>query len=211
MGFLVRVLKILLVLVLLCVVVLWFAARRGDRGYMAQEVTIDRPAPMVFRWITTDDLLRRWISDLVKLEKTGPAGPAQPSSVYRIDEFIAKRRVVFEVKVIRTIPNQELELAVNSAVGSTDSYTGTAHFKLFPNGDYTKVEFTSQTDFQSLGDQIIEPILTYATQKKMQEDLTRLKLMMEAEPAMATQVVVRGRSTGKRNSRTFAEISTDVR
>jgi len=197
MGFLVRVLKILLVLVLLCVVVLWFAARRGDRGYMAQEVTIDRPAPMVFRWITTDDLLRRWISDLVKLEKTGPAGPAQPSSVYRIDEFIAKRRVVFEVKVIRTIPNQELELAVKSAVGSTDRYTGTAHFKLFPNGDYTKVEFTSQTDFQSLGDQIIEPILTYATQKKMQEDLTRLKLMMEAEPATATQVVVRARSTGK--------------
>jgi uncharacterized protein YndB with AHSA1/START domain len=197
MGFLVRALKILLVLVLLCAVVLWFAARRGDRGYIAQEVTIDRPAPMVFRWITTDDLLRRWISDLVKLEKTGPAGPAQPSNVYRIDEFIAKRRVVFEVKVIRTIPNQELELAVKSAVGSTDSYTGTAHFKLFPNGDYTKVEFTSQTDFQSLDDQIIEPILTYATQKKMQEDLTRLKLMMEAEPAMATPVVVRGRSTGK--------------
>jgi uncharacterized protein YndB with AHSA1/START domain len=197
MGFLVRVLKILLVLVLLCVVVLWFAARRGDRGYIAQEVTIDRPAPLVFRWITTDDLLRRWISDLVKLERTGPAGPAQPSNVYRIDEFIAKRRVVFEVKVIRTIPNQELELAVKSAVGSNDSYAGTAHFKLFPNGDYTKVEFTSQTDFQSLGGQIIEPILTYATQKKMQEDLTRLKLMMEAEPAAATQSVVRGRSTGK--------------
>jgi len=197
MDFLVRALKILLVLVLLCMVVLWFASRRGDRGYIAQEVTIDRPAPMVFRWITTDDLLRRWISDLVKLEKTGPAGPAQPSNVYRIDEFIAKRRVVFEVKVIRTIPNQELELAVNSAVGSTDSYTGTAHFKLFPNGDYTKVEFTSQTDFQSLGDQIIEPILTYATQKKMQEDLTRLKLMLEAEPAAATQVVLRGRSIGK--------------
>jgi uncharacterized protein YndB with AHSA1/START domain len=197
MGFLVRALKILLVLIVLCVVVLWFAARRGDRGYIAQEVTIDRPAPLVFRWITTDDLLRRWISDLVKLERMGPAGPAQASNVYRIDEFIAKRRVVFEVKVIRTIPNQELELAVKSAVGSADSYTGTAHFKLFPNGDYTKVEFTSQTDFQSLGGQIVEPILTYATQKKMQEDLTRLKLMMEAEPATATQSVVRGRATGK--------------
>jgi hypothetical protein len=31
----------------------------------------------------------------------------------------------------------------------------------------------------------------------MHEDLTRLKLMMEAEPATATQSVVRGRSTGK--------------
>jgi uncharacterized protein YndB with AHSA1/START domain len=197
MGFLVRALKILLVLVLLCVVVLWFAARRGDRGYIAQEITIDRPASMVFRWITTDDLLRRWISDLIKLEKTNPAGPTQASNVYRIDELIAKRRVAFEVKVIRTIPNQELELALKSAAGSADSYTGTASFKLLANGDYTKVEFTSQTNFQSLGDQIIEPFLTYATQKKVQEDLTRLKLMMEAEPPTATQSVVRGRSTGK--------------
>src|SRR5260370_33468651 len=194
MGFLVRALEILPVLVLLCAVVLWLAARRGDRGYIAQEVTIDRPAPMVFRWITTDDLLRRWISDLVKLERMGPAGPAQPSNVYRIDEFIAKRRVFFEVKVIRTIPNQELELAVQSAVGSTDSYTGTAHFKLFPNGDYTKLEFTSQTDFQSLADQIVQPILTYSTRRKVQEDITRLTLMTDGGPPPATRSAFGGRS-----------------
>src|SRR6266436_6417836 len=101
MGFLVRVLKIMLV----------FAAHRGDRGYIEFEVTIDRPAPVVFHWITTDELLRRWISDLVKLEKAGPAGPAQPNSVYRLDELIEKRRVAFDLRLIRVIPNQELELA----------------------------------------------------------------------------------------------------
>ena len=42
MGFLVRALRILLVLVLLCAAVLWFAARREDRGYIELEVTIDR-------------------------------------------------------------------------------------------------------------------------------------------------------------------------
>ena len=81
MGFLVRTLRILLVLVLLSALVLWFAARRGDRGYIQEEVTIDRPAPLVFRWITTDELLRRWISDLVKLEKSGSAGPVQANDV----------------------------------------------------------------------------------------------------------------------------------
>jgi uncharacterized protein YndB with AHSA1/START domain len=195
MGFLVRVLKILLVLVLLSLVVLWFAAHRGDRGYIEFEVTIDRPAPAVFHWITTDELLRRWISDLVKLEKAGPAGPAQPSSVYRLDEFIATRRVAFDVKVIRTIPNQELELVVRPAEESSGGYAATADFKLLPSGEYTRVVFTSQSNFQSLADQMIEPILTYATRKKLEEDLTRLKLMMEAEPATPSDN--RGRTTGK--------------
>jgi uncharacterized protein YndB with AHSA1/START domain len=195
MGFLVRVLKILLVLVLLSVVVLWFAAHRGDRGYIEFEVTIDRPAPTVFRWITTDELLRRWISDLVRLEKTGPSGPSQPNSVYRLDEFIATRRVAFDVKVVRAIPNQELELAVKPTDESSGGYVATADFKLFPSGDYTRLVFTSQSNFQSFGDQMIEPILTYATRKKLEEDLTRLKLMMEAEPATPSDN--RGRTTGK--------------
>jgi len=183
MGFLVRTLRILLVLVLLSALVLWFAAHRGDRGYIQEEVTIDRPAPLVFRWITTDELLRRWISDLVKLEKSGPAGPVQANDAYRLDELIEKRRVAFDLRLIRVIPNQELELAVSSAVGSARNFIGTADFKLFPNGDYTRIVFTSQTNFETLGDQIIEPILTYATRRKIGEDLIRLKLIMEAEPA----------------------------
>jgi uncharacterized protein YndB with AHSA1/START domain len=195
MGFVVRVLKVLLALVFASVVVLWFAAHRGDRGYIGLEVAIDRPAPMVFRWITTDQLLRRWISDLTKLEKTGSAGLAQANDIYRIDEFIAKRRVAFDVQVIRAIPNQELELAVKPAAESSGGYTATADFKLFPSGDYTRLVFTAHSDFQSFGDQMTEPILTYATKKKLEEDLTRLKLMMEAEPA--TQPDQRGRPTGQ--------------
>lgn len=194
MDFLVRVLKVLLALVLASVVVLWFAAHRGDRGYIGLEVAIDRPAPMVFRWITSDQLLRRWISDLTKLEKTGPAGPAQANDVYRIDEFIAQRRVAFDVRVVRTIPNQELELAVKPSE-SSGGYTAAADFKLFPNSDYTRLVFTSHSDFESFADQMIEPILTYATKKKVEEDLTRLKLMIEAEPA--TQSDTLGRPTGQ--------------
>src|ERR1700747_108035 len=193
MGFLVRVLKALLALILASVVVLWFAAHRGDRGYIEIEVGIDRPAPMVFRWITSDQLLRRWISDLVKLEKTGSSGLAQANDVYRIDEFIAQRRVGFDARVIRAAPNQELALAVRPAAESSGGYTASADFKLFPNGDYTRLVFTSHSDLRSFGDQMIEPILTYATKRKLEEDLTRLKLMMEAEPATPSDN--RGRTT----------------
>jgi uncharacterized protein YndB with AHSA1/START domain len=194
MDFAARVIRILLALVLLCVVVLWFASRRGDRGSIGLEVTIDRATPVVFRWITNDEFARRWISDLVKLQKIGPAGAAQPNSVYLIDEFVQKRRVGLNVRVSRVIANQELELAVTPTDESAGAYAATVDFKLFPNGDYTRLVFTSQANFQTAGDQTIEPILTYAMRKKLEDDLTQLKLMIEAEPA--TPPEVRGPAKG---------------
>jgi len=183
MSLLTRALKFLTVLLLLAAVVLWFAARRGDRGYFEEEVSIDRTAPVVYRWITTDELLRRWISDVTKLERTSGAGPTvQANSVYRLDQFIATHHMSLNARIIRVIPNQELELSVRSAAESAEGFVGDVKFKLLPNGDYTRLVFSSQTKFQSLGDQIFEPILTYATRRKLQEDLARLKVMIEAEP-----------------------------
>jgi uncharacterized protein YndB with AHSA1/START domain len=194
MGFFIRALKILMVLLLLAAVVLWFAARRGDRGYFVEEVTIDRSAPVVFRWLTTDALLRRWISDLIKLEKIESAGaPEQLNYVYRIDQIIGTRAVSIHVKILRAIPNQELQLAVRPADESAESFIGNAEFKLLPNGDYTRVVFSSQTEFESLSDQIFEPILTYATQRNLREDLSRLKLMIEAEPRSQSYLRVRAK------------------
>jgi len=180
MGHLVRTLKFLAILIVVGAVVLWFAARRGDRGYIHAEITIDRSAPVVFRWLTTDELLRRWISDVTKLERSGTA-PANTD--FRLEENIANQPVVFEVRIVRTIPNQEIDLLLKPPDGSGSSYISDANFKLFSDGDYTRLAFSSQTNFYSLGDQIFEPILTYAMRRKIRDDLERLKVMVEAEAA----------------------------
>jgi uncharacterized protein YndB with AHSA1/START domain len=194
MGNLVRALKFLVVLVLLAAVVLWFAAQRGDRGYIQEEISIDRGAPVVFRWITTDELLRRWISDANKLERSGQG--VQANSSIHLEEVIASQPVAFDVRVIRTIPNQEIDLLVKPPDGTSNSYISDANLKLFSDGDFTRLVFTSQTKFYSLGDQIFEPVLTYATRRKMRDDLERLKILVEAE--LATPPEVRGRAKGAR-------------
>jgi uncharacterized protein YndB with AHSA1/START domain len=178
MGYLVRALKFLVALILTAAVVLWFAARRGDRGYIQEEVSIDRSAAVVFRWIVSDELLRRWISDVSKLERSGPA---QASSDLRLEELIANQPVTFEIKIVRTIPNQEIDLLVQPPPEPLESYISNVNFKLFPDGDYTRLVFTSQTNYFSLSDRIFEPILTYATRRKLRDDLARLKVMVEAE------------------------------
>jgi uncharacterized protein YndB with AHSA1/START domain len=192
MGYLVRTLKFLAVLMLVGAIVLWFAARRGDRGYIHAEITIDRGAPVVFRWITTDELLRRWIADVTKLERIGAAAA---NSDFHLEENVAGQPVAFDVKIIRTIPNQEIDLLVKPPDGSGSSYISDVNLKLFSDGDYTRLTFSSQTNFYSLGDQAFEPILTYATRRKIRDDLERLKVMVEAEGSVPPDV--RGRAKGQ--------------
>src|SRR5262245_38062939 len=182
MGSFTRALKFLIVPLLLAAVVLWFAAQRPDRGYIEEEITVDRPATAVFRWITTDELLRRWISNLTRSEKTSYSESSMaPNSSYQIDEAIGTRTISLKVSVLRIIPNQELELSVKPANGSEGSFTCRAEFKLLPNGEYTRVIFSSRTVFHGLSGQVFEPVLTYAARGKVQESLSRLKWMAEAE------------------------------
>jgi hypothetical protein len=183
-GFLTRALKFLAALTLLAAIVLWFAARRGDRGYFEEEITIDRGAPVVYRWITTDELLRRWISDVTKLERIEGSGPAaQLNTVYRLDEFIGPSDVSLNLRIIRAMQNQELEISVRPMAEFGQNFIGNAKFKLLPDGDYTRLMFSSQMKYLSLRDQVFEPLLTYATRNKLHEDLARLKVMAESEPA----------------------------
>jgi hypothetical protein len=196
MGYLVRALKFLAALVISAAVVLWFAARRGDRGYIQEEVTIDRGAPVVFRWIATDELLSRWISDVTKLERSGAGKPAaQANSDLRLEEIVANQQVAFDVRITRTIPNQEIDLLVSPPAIQAGGFISNANFKLFSGGDYTRLVFTSQTNYFSLSDRIFEPILTYTTRRKLRDDLARLKLMVEAEGATPSEV--HGRPRGQ--------------
>jgi len=182
MSFLTRILQGLLGIALVVGVVLWFAARRADRGVIEEEVTIARPASSVFRWISSDDLARRWISGLEELRRLdGGASPVNAAR-FKMAELIGGRRVEMTVRTIRVIPNQELGLEISSGNLVSDGFTGDADFQLLGGGEYTRLIFTSHTKYASLEDRICEPVLTYAARRKMQDDLARLKLLVEAEP-----------------------------
>ena len=188
MGFLTRALQGLFGIALVLAVMLWFAARRADRGLIEEEVTIARPATAVFRWISSDDLVRRWISDLEELRRVdGAASPLNAAS-FKMAELIGGRRVEMTVRTMRVVPNQELGLQIASGDLVSGGFTGDADFQLLGSGEYTRLIFTSHTQYASLQDRIFEPVLTYAARRKMQDDLAKLKLLIEAEPAGTTNL-----------------------
>lgn len=181
MGFLTRILQVFLVLAMAVAAVLWFAARRADHGAIQEQVNIARPPAAVFRWISSEDLARRWISGLIELKRAESSSGKVPD--FRLVELINGRRTAMSVKIIRVIPNQELDLQITSLEANDGGFSSQADFKLISDGDYTRLNFHSQTQFFSLRDQILEPIWTTAAKNKMADDLVRLKNAMEAEPA----------------------------
>jgi len=179
MRFLIRILQIVIVLLLLAGAVLWFAARRGDRGFIEEEVTIARPAPAVFRWISSEDLARRWISDVIELQST--AGGPQGAPSFRLVQLVNGHRVDMNLRVVRVVPNQELALLISSGDSVSQGFSGDANFKLITNGEYSRLVFSSHAQFVSLSDRVFEPVLTIAMQHKVRDDLAKLKILAEAE------------------------------
>jgi uncharacterized protein YndB with AHSA1/START domain len=181
MRFLTRMVQVVVLVVLTLAVVLWFAARRGDRGMIEEEITIARPATAVFRWISSEDLARRWISDVVELRKADAEVTQQNVPGFKMTQIIAGRRVEMTLRIARVVPNQELSLLVSSG-DATKGFSGDANFKLISGDDYTRLVFSSHTRFVSSSDRFFEPVLTIATQRKIHDDLEKLKLLMESEP-----------------------------
>ena len=180
MRFLIRILQLVIALVLVAGAVLWFAARRGDRGFIEEEVTIARPAPAVFRWISSEDLARRWISDVVELQSAGAGGPHGAMS-FRLIQLVNGHRVEMNLRVVKVVPNQELALLCSSGDSVTGGFSGDADFKLIENSDYTRLVFNSHVQFITLSDRMFEPVLTIAMQRKIRDDLAKLKILAESE------------------------------
>jgi uncharacterized protein YndB with AHSA1/START domain len=180
MRFVGRILQVIVVTALVAAAVLWFASRRGDRGFIEEEVDIARPPAVVFRWISSEDLVRRWLSDVVEF-KRADASAKVPD--FQLVELIKGHRTTMAVKIIHVVPNQELGLQISSGDLSQAGFLGEAEFKLIGTGDYTRLTFSSHTRFISTSDRIWEPIWTYSAKYKMRDDLAKLKLLLEAEPA----------------------------
>jgi len=179
MSVLIRILQIVAALVLLAVAVLWFAAHRGDRGFIEEEVTIARPAPAVFRWISSEDLARRWISDVIELQRTGEGGPQ--AATFRLVQLVNGHRVDMNLRVVKVVPNQELSLLISSGNSISEGFSGDANFTLITNGEYTRLVFSSHAQFVSFSDRVFEPVLTIAMQRKIRDDLANLKILAQAQ------------------------------
>ncbi len=183
MKWLTRTIGSALGLIVTLVLGLWLAGMRPGHGHVVMETEIARPAPQVFRWITQEDLLKKWIGGLTEIERVAPGENGREIGArYRITVVLGQERTPMGMKITRLEPDRDLEILVWSEGDPKNGFNETAEYTLREHEGKTNLRFEVQTSYYGFTPRLFEPVITWSAKHKLEEDLRRLKQLVEAEP-----------------------------
>jgi uncharacterized protein YndB with AHSA1/START domain len=173
----------------LAIGLLMLARFRPGRGHIHAEIEINRPAAQVFRWISHEDLIKQWVGGLSEITPISSAGESgEIGKRFHLTEFDREEnaRTEMEMTVTEYVPGEKLGFQIRSLGGQGEGFVENAEYQLSPAADGTWLSFEMQAEYYGRLPKASEPMITRATRKKVQRDLGRLKVLVEAEPENTT-------------------------
>jgi uncharacterized protein YndB with AHSA1/START domain len=172
-------------LVALCVLAvggLWLAGMRPGHGHMVTEVVIDRPAPQVFRWLTEDERVKKWISGLEEVRPlSAPADGSEVGKKFRMVEMYKNERVEMEMVVTKFEKDRALSILVSSVGDPNNGFSEAGDYTLTEQDGKTRLRFDVRAKYFGFLPRLFEPLITPEANTKLQDDVHRLKGLAEAE------------------------------
>lgn len=182
MRWLLRILVALAVVAAVVVLGLAVAGVRESAGRISAAVEIDRPTSQVFHHITDDQLAKEWVGGLVSLTHVSETGLRVRDRLTAVVEGGGRLEVQLIVTAIE--PNRRLKFTVNSSGDPTRGFRGECEGVLGETGGHTKFSLSAKMQYFGIFTRVIEPLKTFALQKKLEAHLARLKEQVETEPPM---------------------------
>ena len=152
---------------------------RGDARHV-RSLQIDRPADVVFTWITEPTRVQSWVGWLVEIRALTPPPTAVGSRVVWVmeDRNNGNQRMDVNAEVTRFEQDRLLETRLNAPGG----FTGTVTYELQPiDARRTHLTYRATYHYEHWLAKLLEPIISRSAQQKLVEDLDRLKQKVEAE------------------------------
>ena len=91
-----------------------------------------------------------------------------------------------ELTITEFTPNERLGFEIDSVSDPVNGFSEAAEYRLTSEGARTRLTFDAHTTYRGKLPRALEPLITPATRRKAQQDLARLKLIVEEAPAAAT-------------------------
>ena len=137
-------------------------------------VEIAAPRERVFAWIAEPELMLRWIGGLKRFEPIDE-GPAQGSRAIQVAEQ-AGRDWELESTITRYEPPAALDAELRHSAFETR-----VEYRLEERDGGTRVAARMESDFRLPGSRLVGGLVRRKAQSKLEDDLARLKQLVEAE------------------------------
>jgi uncharacterized protein YndB with AHSA1/START domain len=167
-------------LVVLAVVVLLALGARSSAGQFETSIEIDRPAPVVFSFLTQPERIKSWMGWLVEIRSLSPGdrGVGARDVWVMEDRNNNNQRMDIEVETTRLDSDRVLEATLTVPMG----FTGRVSYELQPlDARRTRLTYRAWFKYEHWLARLMEPIISRSAAQKLEEDLLRLKQKAEAE------------------------------
>ena len=167
------------IVVIAVVVLLALGGGRGE-SRLVRTIEIDKPADVVFAWITEPVRLKSWVGWLIDIHRETP-DPVRVGSreVWVMeDRNNNNQRMEIHAEYTRVEPSRLVEARLQVPEG----FTGTIIYELQPiDARRTHLTYRGQYHFDHWLAKLLEPVISRSAQQKLNEDLARMKQKAEAE------------------------------
>lgn len=173
-------------LVVLGIAALWLYGLRSEAGHSTGEIVIDRPPAQVFRWLTDDDRLKKWIGGLSDIrEVAAPPNGGELGRKFRMTESYKGESVQMEAVVTGFEQDHAISINVSSVDDPSNGFIETADYTLTDLGGKTRLRLDGKAKYFGFLPRLFEPMITPKATEKLGEDLARLKSQAESEQPRA--------------------------
>jgi hypothetical protein len=138
---------------------------------------IAAPPAAVFPWLADSDMRCRWMGSLVESEPL-TEGPPRLGSRYRDVFQDHGRRIELEAELVEVDEHRALVVHLVS-----DLFDATISQRLEAVDGSTRFTAVIETTYRKLAARLLASIVTRHAQGQLEEDLARLKRLVESEPA----------------------------
>jgi uncharacterized protein YndB with AHSA1/START domain len=136
-------------------------------------IEIDAPADRVFEYVSRPDLMKEWVGGLVEFRLLDP-GPALGARGVQIVE-VSRRNWELQSEITRYQPPRALQARLTHK-----GFVSTAAYELEEHDGHTHVHATLDTEYKLFANRLLGALVTRQAQKKLEDDLERLKRAAES-------------------------------
>lgn len=182
MKWVVRILLAVVGLVVLAASSLWLAGFREGAGRNSATVEIHRPAAQVWRYLRDDELVKKWAIGLTEIEHVNPE-VKEVGARLRMVGGQGNQRMEMEMEITAWEPMRRIAFKLASVGHASEGFRETGEYLLEESGGRTRISLTTHSTYYPFWIQLMEPVITPAAQKSLEQSLANLKRLVEAEPA----------------------------